>query len=626
MMPVYSLYQTKKEFSLERIETEEFYHFFGDEKAGPRWFVRADQNRHIVHDESLITYRMVYLALDRNPENLARALEAIKTNFQFQTYLAENGLGLQVHKTEEKAFEVTNGTYKGLPWNQVGQEIKIIVPIFKQIKPLELKECMLTLLKILVDAGVKTALPPATITYKPQQDGHLDAPRNTVYEIEMGLMEAKQLAYFKESGSHREIRHRQDAFFLVSANQFLSEKEITLPFSYMVSYMQLRHEMGISSEGIPTHVIELANQSDDIFNLGKEIQFSRADLRKAKISDSLFLSTAQINAALAASNIDFDDLINMLKTEITTTLTEAASSIAVNSSLTEAENPAHDLEPMITEFFTKGSLISYVGSKVPVSLFAPLQVTHRVGCLKADVAQNLAALAKFGKSFKILPADYHNELVFEAELRTRFEPLLALVGELYKINPDKAVAWFNTLSHIKNRFLNIQALKISQFQLPAPQEQNSSMATITADHEAVSVASPAEASVPTAEKKPVFPASYKGIWNAEGRRSDLAQAKNLLRDYVKGGFWGRLFTCHLGRHHTRAVEQVLQRNDLLNVQQLVNAVIAELKKTEGVTLNPEGSLARRLDFIAQEAKVIIPPLQAAPQPEESSQTAPQASM
>ncbi|RUR11002.1 DUF5617 domain-containing protein [Legionella sp. km772] len=92
----------------------------------------------------------------------------------------------------------------------------------------------------------------------------------------------------------------------------------------------------------------------------------------------------------------------------------------------------------------------------------------------------------------------------------------------------------------------------------------------------------------------LFPDSYQAIWKTPKAYSNILKIKALLTDYTKenfflGSFFGRLFSCHLGRHHVAKVHEIIH-----TPYECVEDLIYDLK-----LLKPQkgGSLDRRLRFI-----------------------------
>lgn len=596
-------YQTKQEFTIERVQTEKYYSFLGDEQAGPRYFMPTDKN-----DESIIPYNMVYLAIKRDKDNLQRAYNAISAHNEFRTYLAENGLGLQILNADDEALNQTNGALNGNPWNQNGQEIKLIIPLLKPLKPEETKKCMLTLLKILVDAGVQLAIPPTSLIRTPNERDRISKLHSIVSDISEQLIREKKFPYSHiENGTHI-ISHSQGVTQLVSVNLPRAEKNILLPFSYMVTYMQVHHHLGLSSDKKPTEIIDIKNYGETVVDLCEEIQFSRADLLKEGLSETTCAAADIITKQrINEQSEEIDEIIHSITKQLKASITDAKK----NAPKTEKNDESDSLDSRINQFYNENYIVC-TGDTPPASIFNGLKVTHQVKCLRADVLHNQETLKKFNKSIEIRPLDYEDRFSFEEELRTRFEPFFTALRTLNKIDPFKANAWFNVAVHFKKVFLDTQALTIKHFQLNTPQKSKPVIPEIKTTKPEIETINLSKTTT-----KRVFPETYELIWKNKENKTALVSTKNLLRDYVKGGFWGRLFTCHLGRHHTEAVANVLKRNDLFTVQAVVNAVIDELNKNPGVTLNPNGSLARRLAFVAQKTNSTIPEVNAV-QPQNES--------
>lgn len=118
-----------------------------------------------------------------------------------------------------------------------------------------------------------------------------------------------------------------------------------------------------------------------------------------------------------------------------------------------------------------------------------------------------------------------------------------------------------------------------------------------------------------------YPSSYQKIWDAAGRsvriseslldsdfasdqervkvllaRRELMQVRALLLDYTgNNSAIKRFFTFHWDRHHIQIVTDALNNRQLNTPTKL----IAHIRYTIGENLDPDGSLASRLDFIEQ---------------------------
>ncbi|MDI9819556.1 MULTISPECIES: DUF5617 domain-containing protein [unclassified Legionella] len=124
---------------------------------------------------------------------------------------------------------------------------------------------------------------------------------------------------------------------------------------------------------------------------------------------------------------------------------------------------------------------------------------------------------------------------------------------------------------------------------------------------------------------PIFPASYKKIWE-QGRSperyllsdslKDYYSALEILKDYCKGDskFFSsiKLLFTHCNRHHTEAVRELFK---ICNTQTKFSpgymSVVLLLKELEQALIekservDPKGSLARRILFIQQQSGVNI---------------------
>lgn len=610
-------YQNLAEFSYELGVTNQFYTLSGDEKA-KRCFYLSDKT------EGEPFFRMAHIALQRDSDNLKRAQEAVLADKKFISYLAEQGFALRILNSDEQAKSMTSGLNNGVPWFQLGKEISVILPIYPKLEAEEVKSCVLRLYKILTDAHVTMLPPQANFNQSASESGYYLKQYEAVQAISERLFRDdtklhQETVTQDQYGKDIKLCVQKAGFsspFLFSTRVPSSAPDLLLPFSYTVALMQPKGEIGLVSEkNEPIHIVDRSNYTDDMFDIFANIRFTRADLKAAGISEPNQLITPEL---IGNQEEAIDELIGAIKDTLAKELEVQPQSVKPTVAENSKSSEQDDFKTQIDNFYKQGAWLIFTGAQPSADVFGAVGVEPRLRCIREDVLENRACDQRFlVDNSRASNSNPENRLYFSKELEKRFgSSFLVDLEQLHKQQPQKAEELLNIAAHARNYFLNIQGLKLKQHQLNTPTKT-----AAPAEQKAVVVNHDGEAG----KKPPVqqqFPQTYSQLWGHPDNRTDLARAKMLLKDYIKGGFLGRLFTLHLGRHHADAVELALAGN-YTTVQSLVNAVIEEIGKKEGAVLNPVGSVARRLNFIAAMTNgVTVPELHSISKSQEHSSQSP----
>ncbi|KTC97299.1 substrate of the Dot/Icm secretion system [Legionella geestiana] len=558
------------------------YHFYGAPDAHP--------SRHCFGPH--LQLQFFNLAVERSPGNLSLLQSAIGENQAFLSILAQEGIGLQVLRAESKnAYSVGHG-----------EEVQLVFPYFVPNGTFEdktVKKAILTLFQLLQNKGVVFRTPFQHLTpFTPVKDFYLQ-------ELESAQAVARNQGRGHSSSSAASVvnvSHKFDTRYISATFLPVVDEPLNLPFSYSVRLPQLTADID-KEEGkeYPRIRIESANFYDADLQSINPPTFSAQELRDEGIDLTPFIKTSE--SAAAEIQRASDDLVRDI-TAISQAIEGALRKHDGASCSTDEPVNGSDVRAFTDSLFTME--VSLYPPRLPERV-TPEDVRFRKITYFNGVAPSIfepVQQTEIGRHANPVTLDSRT---WPQTVQGQFRCLVDKFGKAATVSPHIWHTYKPCLTELASRLRSYYVLCHKAASRP------SSVHTTAASSVAKEPSAPRIAG--TNSQK--FPQSYDALWHDRDCRTELARIRNLLQDYVKGGFWGRLLHFHLGRNHTSAVAIVLNDKSVVSSQGLLNALVRELDG-RGASLNPTGSLMRRLEFIKSRCPELnidgIKSLQETPQP------------